>query len=110
MKNITLIAIAACLSTTIAAHAATKITATQAEASAVKKIPGKAVSSKYEFEDGRWQYAVLVKNKTGLYEVEVNAKTGKVMDSEKTSAREEAQEAAADRAAATKANRAHKSK
>jgi hypothetical protein len=110
MKTITLLAVCVCLSTTIAAHAVTKITPSQAEASAVKKIPGKAVSSKYEFEDGRWQYAVLVKNRTGLYEVEVNANTGKVTDTEKTSAREEAQEAAADEAAAKKANRAHKSK
>ncbi|MCW3062322.1 MAG: Peptidase propeptide and domain [Capsulimonas sp.] len=88
-----------------AAHAAApkpKITPAQAEAAAVKKIPGKAVSAKYEFEDGRWQYAVLVKGKTGMYEVEVSSSTGKVLDQEKTSAAEESKEAAADKAAAAK--------
>ena len=46
-----------------AAHAgakpAAKITPAQAKAAAVKKIPGKALSAKYEFEDGHWQYAVV---------------------------------------------------
>jgi hypothetical protein len=81
-----------------------KVTPAQAEASALRRIPGKAVSAKYEFEDGHWQYAVLVNaRKGGLYEVEVNSTTGKVTDTEKTTAAEEAREAAADRAAAHKA-------
>ncbi|MDQ2687125.1 MAG: PepSY domain-containing protein [Armatimonadota bacterium] len=89
----------------IVGHAAARtkahrITPAQAEASATRKIHGKALSAKYEFEDGRWQYAVLVKNGSGLYEVEVNAQTGKVTDSERTSAGEEAKEAAADKKAA----------
>ncbi|BDI33676.1 hypothetical protein CCAX7_57270 [Capsulimonas corticalis] len=79
-----------------------KITSAQAEAAAVRKVPGKAMSSKYEFEDGRWQYAVIVKGKDGLYEVEVSSSTGKVLDQEKTSAAEESKEAAADKAAAAK--------
>lgn len=80
----------------VAAPPKPKISAQEAEAAAVKKLGGKATSSKYEFEDGRWQYAVIVKNDKGMYEAEVNATTGKVMDSEKTSEAEEAKEAAAD--------------
>ena len=78
-----------------------KITPTQAKAAAVKKIPGKALSAKYEFEDGHWQYAVLVKNKKGeMYEAEVNSTTGRVTATEKTTPAEEASEAAADKKAA----------
>jgi hypothetical protein len=76
-----------------------KVSAKQAEAVAAKKIGGKVVSSKYEFEDNRWQYAVVVRDAKGqLYEVEVNSTTAKVMDTEKTSAAEEAKEATADKA------------
>ena len=86
-----------------AAFAAARITPAQAEAAAIKKIPGKALSAKYEFEDGHWQYAVVVADKTKqLYEVEVNSTTGKVTATEKTSAAEEASEAAADKKAAAK--------
>lgn len=75
-----------------------KITAKQAEAAAAKKIGGTVLSSKYEFEDNRWQYAVIIKDKKGqMYEVEVNSTTGKIMDTEKTSAAKEAREEAADR-------------
>lgn len=85
------------------AHAAPKarISPAQAEAAAVKAVPGHAQSAKYEFEDGHWQYAVLVRDAKGqLYEAEVNAATGRVTATEKTSAAEEASEAAADRKAA----------
>ncbi len=86
------------------AFAAARITPDQAKAAALKKIPGKATAAKYEFEDGHWQYAVAVVGKTGqMYEVEVNAATGKVTDTEKTTAAEEASEAAADKKAAMKA-------
>ncbi len=74
-----------------------KITPKQAEASALKKIPGQVVNTKYEFEDGRWQYAVTVKASTGkLFEAEVSSTTGKVLDTEATTAEAEAKEAAAD--------------
>lgn len=80
-----------------------KITPHQAEAAAVKKIPGKATSAKYEFEDGHWQYGVIVMGKHGgMYEVEVDSATGRVTDSEKTTPSEEAREAAADKRAAMK--------
>jgi len=92
--------------TALTAHAAppkAKVSPAQAEAAATKKIPGRATSAKYEFEDGHWQYAVAVidKNKQ-LWEVEVSATTGQVTDTEKTSAAEEASEAAADKKAAMK--------
>ena len=75
-----------------------KVSAKQAEAAAVKKIRGKALSAKYEFEDGHWQYAVIVKNKKGeLYEVAVNSTTATVLNTEKTSVAEEAKEEAEDK-------------
>ena len=62
---------------------------------------GKALATKYEFEDGHWQYAVTVQDKKGqLYEAEVSATTGRVTANEKTTPAEEAQEAAADKKAA----------
>jgi len=80
-----------------------KISPSQAEAAAVAKVPGTAKSAKYEHEDGRWQYAVVVAaKKGGLYEVEVSSTTGKVLDMEKTSAAEEAKEEIADQKAAKK--------
>ena len=71
---------------------------------AVKKLGGQALSAKYEFEDGHWQYAVLVKNKAGLYEAEVSSTTGRVTATEKTTPAEEAGEAAADKKAIQKAH------
>lgn len=89
-------------SATSAAPPKARISPRQAEAAAVRRIPGTAQSAKYEFEDGHWQYAVVVKNSKGqLYEAEVNSTTGKVTATEKTSAAEEAAEAAADKKAAS---------
>ena len=86
----------------LAAPPKAKITPAQAEAAATRKISGKILSAKYEFEDGHWQYAVLVKNKKGLYEVEINSTTGQVTDSEQTTPAEEAKEAAEDKKAGKK--------
>lgn len=86
-------AIASTLLLSTASFAAARITAAQAEAAAVKRIPGKALSAKYEFEEGHWQYAVLVKRGGTLYEVEVNAQSGRVTDYEHTTAAEERREA-----------------
>ena len=88
-----------------------KISIPQAEAAAVKKVAGTAQSAKYEFEDGHWQYAVIVKDKKGqLHEVEVNSTTGKVLATEVTTPADEAKEAAADKKAAAKHStmKAHK--
>ena len=76
-----------------------KITPKQAEAAAVRKLGGKASPAKYEFEDGHWQYAVIVTNAKGMYEAEVSSTTGKVTATEKTTPAEEAKEAAADKKA-----------
>ena len=95
----------AALAISSAAQAApkAKISPAQAKAAALRRIPGHAQSSTYEFEDGKWQYAVLVNGrKGGLYEVEVDATTGRVTDTEKTTPGEEAREAAADKKAAAK--------
>ena len=112
MKNSTLttfgltLAALAALTTAIAATPAQpkhKITPAQAKAAALKAVPGTATSAKYEFEDGKWQYAVGVTDSSKqMWEVEVSSQ-GKVTDKEKTSAAEEATEAAADKKAATKA-------
>ena len=91
---ITAIATVSTLLVPTASFAAARITAAQAEAAAVGRIPGKALSAKYEYEDGRWQYAVLVQQGHHLYEVEVNAQNGRVIDSERTTPREEGSEAA----------------
>ncbi len=56
---------------------------------AVRRLPGQALSAKYEFEDGHWQYAVQVQRGRGLYEVEVNAQTGLVTATERTTQAEE---------------------
>lgn len=105
-------AVAATAAITQAAPPKAKITPAQAKASAIKKIPGRATAAKYEFEDGHWQYAVTVVDKTGqMWEAEVSSTTGKVTATEKTSAAEEATEAAADKKAALKAKQAgHSSK
>ncbi len=99
----TALAAAFALTTALTAFAAppkAKITPQQA-AAAAKRVGGKALATKYEFEDGHWQYAVTVQDKKGqLYEAEVSATTGRVTANEKTTPAEEAQEAAADKAAA----------
>ena len=77
-----------------------KLSASRAKSIAAKKMNGVAKSAKYEFEDGRWQYAVIVTKGAEMYEVEVDPTTGKVLDSEKTSAAAEAKEEAADKAKA----------
>lgn len=93
--------LAAAIPAALAAPPKAKITPAQAEAAATRAVPGTATKATYEFEDGRWQYAVLVNaKKGGEYEVEVNSTTGKVTATEKTSAAEESKEAAADKAAA----------
>ena len=91
--------------TALTAHAApappkAKITPKQAEAAAVRKLGGKASPAKYEFEDGHWQYAVIVTNAKGMYEAEVNSTTGVVTATEKTTPDAEAKEEAADKKAA----------
>ena len=64
---------------------------------AAKAFPGTVKSVKYEFEDKRWQYAVIVIQKGNKWlEVEVDSNNGKILDHETTTAAEEQKEAAAD--------------
>jgi len=96
------LALAGALMLPTASLAASRITAAQAKAAAVSRIPGKPLSAKYEFEDGHWQYAVQVQQGRALYEVEVNAQTGLVTATERTTKAEEGAEAAVSHKAAIK--------
>jgi len=78
----------------------TKFTATQAEAAALKKYKGGKVTGKtaLENEDGKWQYAVMVKASGKTHEVMVDANTGKISSEEVVTAQEEAKEKKAEEA------------
>ena len=79
----------------------TKMSASQAEAATLKKyktgkIQGKSVLEK---EDGKWQYAVMIKVGSKMHEVMVDANTGKILSEEAVTAKEEATEKKAEEAA-----------
>ena len=101
MKN-TLRALA--LTTTVAVAALSlaqkphaKITAARAEKVAIAKFHGKlAGKTDLENEDGKWQYAVMVKTGKTMREVMVDANTGKIASVEVVTAKEEARENAAE--------------
>jgi len=78
----------------------TKLTAAKAEAAALKKYKGGKIQSKtvLENEEGKWQYAVMVKAGGKLHEVMVNANTGKIDSEETVTAKEEAAEKKAEKA------------
>lgn len=60
-----------------------QITVAQANAAALREIPGKiAGKTKLENENGSWQYSITVKSGKRLHEVMVNARTGKVTPAE----------------------------
>jgi hypothetical protein len=81
----------------------TKITAKQAEQIALKKYPGKLTAkTELENEEGKWQFAVMVKSGKTLREVMVNANSGKIDNVEVTTKAKEAKEKA-DEAKAKKA-------
>ncbi len=75
-----------------------KITPTQATKIATAKYPGSVLKKpKLEFEDGVWQWEIIVKSHGKMTEVNVNADTGKIGSVENTSPGEEAKEAKADK-------------
>ena len=77
------------------AHA--KITAAQAQKTALAKYPGKVLGKvELENEDGSWQYAVMIRSGKKLREVMVDAKTGKIANVEETTDEKEAKEKAAE--------------
>src|SRR5713226_1624311 len=91
-----------------------KITAAQARQIALKKYPHARVDGRIplENEEGKWEYAVNVHQKTGkrvvTHEVMVGAMSGKIESEEVTTPAEEAREKAAEQKAAH--TRSHTSK
>ena len=83
-----------------------KITAAQARLVALKKYPHARVDGRIplENEEGKWEYAVNVHQKTGkrvvTHEVMVGALSGKIESEEVTTPAEEAREKAAEQRAA----------
>jgi hypothetical protein len=59
-----------------------KITPWQAMKIATAKTPGKPIKAIFEYEDNKWLYGVVVVNGKTIHEVEIDATTGKVGDSE----------------------------
>lgn len=78
----------------------TKMSSSQAEAAALKKYKSGKIQGKTELEneDGKWQYAVMVKVGAKMHEVMVNANTGKIESEETVTAKEEAAEKKAETA------------
>jgi len=78
-----------------------KYSASQAEAAVLKKYKSGKVQGKsaLEKEDGKWQYAVMVKVGGKMHEVMVDANTGKIASEETVTAKEEAAEKKAEEAA-----------
>ncbi|HEY3282784.1 MAG TPA: PepSY domain-containing protein [Armatimonadota bacterium] len=72
------------------------VSAAVARKAALAAVRGKASTPKLENEEGKMQYAVFVRHGSALYEVMVDAHTGKVTSKEKTSDAEERREAAAE--------------
>lgn len=73
-----------------------KISPARAEKIAIAKYKGKlAGKTELENEDGKWQYAVMVKSGKTTREVMVDANTGKIANVEVVTAAEEAKEKAA---------------
>ncbi|MFI5384604.1 MAG: PepSY domain-containing protein [Fimbriimonadales bacterium] len=74
-----------------------KTTAAQAQKTALAKYHGTVVGKvELENEDGKWQYAVVIKSGKIMREVMVDANTGKIGSVEKVTAAEEAKEKAAE--------------
>jgi sRNA-binding protein len=78
-----------------------KLSASQAEAAALKKYKSGKIQGKSELEneEGKWQYAVMVKVGGKMHEVMVDANTGKIASEETVTAKEEAAEKKAEAAA-----------
>jgi len=69
-----------------------KITMQEAEKTALKKAPGKIKSSELEREHGKLIYSFDITTKKGVTEVNVDAITGKIVDTHHESAAKEAAE------------------
>jgi len=74
-----------------------KVTPWDAMAAAVGKVPGgKAYSATYASEGGHWIYDVIVLKGNAITEVEIDATTGKVGDTETATPEGEGQELTAE--------------
>ena len=71
-----------------------KLSPSKAEAVALKKYKGGKIQGKtvLENEEGKWEYAVMVKIGGKMHEVMVNADSGKIDSEEAVTAKEEATE------------------
>ena len=73
-----------------------KVTPWDAMAAATKKAPGKAYSATYLFEGGKYIYDVIILNGQKITEAEVDATTGKVLDTESVTPEDEGKEMTAE--------------
>lgn len=88
---------AAALPALAAPPAHSRISASRARTTALRRYHGTVVAPvKLENEDGHWQYSVLIRNGKALHEVMVDSHTGRIASVERTSPAEERAEAAAD--------------
>lgn len=72
-----------------------KITEAQARKTALARYHGTVVGKvELEKEDGKWQYAIVIKSGKKMHEVMVDAKSGKIGNVEVVTAAEEAKEKA----------------
>lgn len=62
---------------------ANRITEKEAGEIALKKVKGEIIHVKLEVDDGREHYEVKIKSAGTFYEVEIDAKTGQVLEVEK---------------------------
>ena len=76
-----------------AAHSGAKLTMKQAQAKALKAAPGKVKSKELEKEKGKLIYSFDIQTANdGIHEVNIDARTGKLVENSKESPAAEAQE------------------
>ena len=83
-----------------ALKAQAKITQKEATKTALTKVPnGKIESAELEKEHGKliWSFDISIPNSTDITEVQVNAKTGKIVSTKVETPKDQAKEAAADK-------------
>jgi len=86
--------------TQAALQAQAKITQADAEKAALAKVPGgKVESSELEKEHGKliWSFDISAPNSVNIAEVQVDAKTGKIVSNKTETPKDQAKEAAADK-------------
>lgn len=97
LRSIAIACVLAAASFSLAQKSHAKISAAQAQRAALAKFHGSVVGKvELENEDGKWQYAVVVKSGKVMHEVMVDANTGKIGNVEVVTPAEEAKEKAAE--------------